>query len=83
MADKKFTSNIFSVESKDAEDSKVGFRKANVITTDILDNFDASDTNAVNKMCTSIPTPFARLFLFNTAFKELNEKENYGAIYEE
>ena len=43
--------------------------------TDIEDATEIS-TRAFNKMTTSIPTPFARLFLYEGAFKTLNDKEN-------
>lgn len=43
--------------------------------TDIEDATEIS-TRAFNKMTTSIPTPFARLFLYEGSFKTLIEKEN-------
>ncbi len=43
--------------------------------TDIEDATEIS-TRAFNKMTTSIPTPFARLFLYEGAFKTLIDREN-------
>lgn len=43
-------------------------------TTVIKDQSVVSEA-ALNKMATSIPTPFARLYLYDTAFKELNAIE--------
>ena len=43
--------------------------------TDIEDATEIS-TRAFNKMTTSIPTPFARVFLYEGAFKTLFDKEN-------
>lgn len=42
--------------------------------TDIEDAIEIS-TRAFNKMTTSIPTPFARLYLYESAFKTLIDKE--------
>jgi len=42
--------------------------------------------NAVTKMGTSIPTPFARLVLFNTAFEQLRTQDDnsvYGRLVSE
>lgn len=52
-----------------------GFNHGTMDTTKIKDQSIISET-ALNKMATSIPTPFARLFLYDTAFKELNAREH-------
>ncbi|MDE6409353.1 MAG: hypothetical protein K2K81_03795 [Muribaculaceae bacterium] len=53
-------------------------------TTEITDSAVVNET-ALNKMATSIPTPFARLYLYDTAFEELNALEskdgNKGKAY--
>lgn len=51
-------------------------------TTEISDGAVVNET-ALNKMATSIPTPFARLYLYDTAFAELNalEAKNKGEAY--
>lgn len=67
--------NFFSIEEKNREDLIIGFIKEKVDTTLISDGETAKDLGSINKMCTSIPTPFARLFLFDTAFKEIQKKE--------
>lgn len=51
-----------------------GFIKSNIQQTSINDSVNATGV-ALNKMGTSIPTPFARMFLFISAFKEVNAQE--------
>lgn len=45
-----------------------------MVSTEIKDEAIVSEV-MLNKMATSIPTPFARLFLYNTAFRDLNSLE--------
>ena len=80
----EFNSNIFSIEEKNREDKNLGFIKERMETTLINDGHAAKDHAAINKMCTSIPTPFARMFLFRTAFKEIQKKEeiNKGSVHQ-
>ena len=47
-------------------------------TTEISDSAVINETS-LNKMATSIPTPFARLYLYDTAFSELNALEEKDA----
>ena len=55
-----------------------------MVTTEIKEQSDINEA-ALNKMATSIPTPFARLYLYDTAFAELNalekKDENRGRAY--
>lgn len=53
----------------------LGFINSEAKPEEIKDAIQATGSN-LNKMGTSIPTPYARLFLFNSAFRELNEEEN-------
>lgn len=70
-----FQSNVFTSEAKNRADIMTGFFLEKVVTTDISDGNTARNRAAINKMCTSIPTPFARMFLFRTAFKEVATRE--------
>lgn len=36
--------------------------------------------DALNKMASSIPTPYARLYLFDTAFRQINSYQNNGDL---
>lgn len=72
----KKKSNIFCIDiDKDCESTVAGFVKEYVETTKISDGDSVKDRASINKMCTSIPTPFARMFLFRTAFKEVQERQ--------
>lgn len=46
-----------------------------MVSTEIADSAVVNEA-ALNKMATSIPTPFARLYLYDTAFNELNALEH-------
>lgn len=70
-----FKSNYFSIEEWEREAPQAGFILEKVDTTLIKDGFDNKDRDTINKICTSIPTPFARLFLFRTAFMEIHKAE--------
>jgi len=70
-----FKSNVFSIEEKERVDLVPGYLQEKVDTTLISDGDSAKDRASINKMCTSIPTPFARLFLFRTAFKEIKKRQ--------
>ena len=61
-----YKSNVFSIEEKERVDIVSGFHQERVDTTLISDGDSTKDRASINKMCTSIPTPFARLFLFRT-----------------
>lgn len=79
-----YKSNYFSIDKKTVTTAKAGFILENVDTTLIDDGTAvAKDRESINKMCTSIPTPFARLFLFKTAFKEIqeNEEKQKGTVH--
>ena len=67
---------IFSIDHTDINTEKQdgSFVSDNMHYTDIEDATEIS-TRAFNKMTTSIPTPFARLYLYEGAFKTLVEKE--------
>lgn len=72
----KKKSNIFCIDiDKDREGTAPGFITEYVDTTKISDGDSVKDRESINKMCTSIPTPFARMFLFRTAFKEVQERQ--------
>ncbi len=63
-----------------------GFQQEAPEISKIIEGANISGT-LLNKLGTSIPTPFARLHLFNSAFKELNAADNayaqeVGANYE-
>lgn len=74
--DIKKKSNIFCIDiDKDREGTVPGYITEYVDTTKISDGDSVKDRESINKMCTSIPTPFARLFLFRTAFKEVQERQ--------
>ena len=51
-----------------------GFVNSQVVRSQIEDAQRASGVS-LNKMGTSIPTPYARLFLFISAFSEINSKQ--------
>lgn len=51
-----------------------GFVNSQVVRSQIVDAKKASGVS-LNKMGTSIPTPYARLFLFISAFSEINSKQ--------
>lgn len=72
----KKKSNIFCIDiDKDREGTSPGYIAEYVDTTKINDGDSVKDRESINKMCTSIPTPFARMFLFRTAFKEVQERQ--------
>lgn len=81
MPNNNFISNIFSIEEKDRTTPVSGFLNEPVFTTIINDGDLAKDQPSINKMCTSIPTPFARLFIFHTAFKEVQERQDIYKAY--
>lgn len=68
---------IFSIDHTNVniEQQDGAFVSDDMHYTDIEDATEIS-TRAFNKMTTSIPTPFARLYLYEGAFKTLVEKEN-------
>lgn len=53
----------------------IGFIKSPIKQTEINDSVNATG-DALNKMGTSIPTPFARMFYFMSAFREVNAQED-------
>ncbi len=55
-----------------------GFVNSQVVRSQIEDAQKASGVS-LNKMGTSIPTPYARLFLFISAFSEINSKQKEDA----
>ncbi len=67
-----------------SNDGFVEVGSSGIQTTEIKDSAVVNE-DALNKMATSIPTPFARLYLYDTAFAELNalesKDENKGLIY--
>lgn len=67
---------IFSIDRTNIniEQQDGAFVSDDMHYTDIEDATEIS-TRAFNKMTTSIPTPFARLYLYEGAFKTLIEKE--------
>ena len=69
-------------KSIDSRDGFVEVGNTGMQTTEISDGAVVNET-ALNKMATSIPTPFARLYLYDTAFAELNalEAKNKGEAY--
>ena len=50
-----------------------GFGREQITISEIDDNSQFSDLFSLNKMGSSIPTPFARFNLFNAAFRHVNE----------
>lgn len=68
--------NCFTNEEINLDTKTAGFIAGDIDTTTISDGDSTKDRAAINKMCTSIPTPFARLHLFRTAFDEVWSKEN-------
>lgn len=53
-----------------------GFEKQPIVISEISDSVDLSDLYSLNKLGSSIPTPFARLNFFNAAFRHVNEVLN-------
>lgn len=75
-----FQSSVFTNEEKNRANITTGFFTEKVETTDISDGDTALSRAAINKMCTSIPSPFARMFLFRTAFKEVTRREEQNPM---
>ena len=77
-------SNILSIETSNETGrgfSQQGFVQMEPKISDIKEGANISGT-LLNKLGTSIPTPFARLHLFNSAFKEVNNsKGKVGSNY--
>ena len=48
--------------------------RTGVIAGNLIDNIQENEVNNPSKIGTSIPSPFARMFLFNTAFKMVNAR---------
>jgi len=71
----KTKTNIFCIDIEDKQGKVPGYIPEYVDTTKISDGDSAKDRESINKMCTSIPTPFARMFLFRTAFKEVQQRQ--------
>ena len=64
--------------------SPAGFTQVQgVNTADIIDQIANIDYHVCNKMGTSIPTIFARMFLFSGAYKDINklEETNHGIAH--
>lgn len=77
MSQLKYKSSIFSIAEAGKDGNlEPGFNLGVVDTTRIIDGDSIKDRDSINKMCTSIPTPFARLFLFRTAFREVQKRQS-------
>lgn len=69
--------NYFSIENPNTVTNNThnyGFVSHNLNPVNINDNLIVHG-NDLNKMGSSIPTPFARMFLFNLAFEQVNKEE--------
>lgn len=67
--------NFFSLGNNDNNTGHYGFVQQNIIPAAINDALmDSGDI--LNKMGTSIPTPYARLYLFDSAFAQINAYNN-------
>ncbi len=67
--------NTFTSENR-SNINEGGFRQEPIVISNIDDSLEFNDLFSLNKMGTSIPTPFARLVLFNGAFDHVNQVFN-------
>ncbi len=84
MSEYKFFSSDGATNGLLTDDAFAEVGANGVVITNISDGAVVSEAS-LNKMATSIPTPFARLYLYDTAFAELNTIEgidvNKGTAY--
>lgn len=74
------TLNFFAIGDNVNNTARYGF-VAKKINASLIDDQIQEKGDALNKMGTSIPTPFARLYLFDAAFRQVNAYYNQPSLH--
>ena len=72
-----YNSNLLTIEENDSSFLGENFVRETVFSTSIRDrnNMFQKDYERMNRICSSIPSPFSRLYMLNMAFREVTSYE--------